>query len=551
MTTDAPATVVRQPSASHTPWPARLLVVLLAALTVLVGDPRPATAAPLVIPAAGAALPLSVVSAAVGGGVSAISAGAAMASAGITAAAVLAGNWAVETVFGWEADAPADLGDPPPSTGNYYGTTFTAAGNTMRIESTGTVDASGFPIDNWYRSPAPSGLYLIRKKSDGTTVPGAIRDDLGDSTNPLSFTHGDPTVTRFFIVNGNWSDSTTCATNCLAEVNAQAAPVAQPPPGGPGTTPLTVTPTTKCQDAGGVVQTVVGTLLKTTRSTADSAVLTFPACPAGSTVVERSAPITRDSDGALIADATDPSGGTSPWAPPVVPATYPDCAGRTCVMTLTRTTPAGDVLSCNAAPEACLSYAAVVAQWPATGTSAATIPRSDTQGNEYACKFGPYPVAVAECQVIPGVGLQPTQVEKDTRCDWELTRPWTWPWTALRCAFVPSPQGMTRWQTRVEVIKARPPANIVVAGVTVVHEGVDEVQCAAETPTGSCQGWTIPTFRVMPEAGTHEVDVLQAAGDRVQSLWGGRLYDLVKAGIVVGGALLIWQRISRSFGGKD
>jgi hypothetical protein len=567
MTTDAPVQHARQASPGHRVGPARLLVVLVTALSVLFYGP-PAQAAPLIIPAAGAALPFSVVSAGVGGGISLVTTGVAIAGAGITAAAALAGNWAVDTLFNWGEDAPDDFGDPEPTDGTptypngwavkEVSRTLNAGGGPSSL--TYDVTIGTLPPDHVNTKVARllcNTMYEGTAFTDGVTLSGTFY--VGDVVRCTTKPYENRTVTAVGMISSVNSSSTLYCTAVPLGVwpsghACTGGPTSTGTTGGtsvePGSTPLTVTPTTMCRHADGSTSTLHGTVVGHVRNDDASKVLTYPACPSGSTVQSRSAPITRDSDGTLLGDAlTGETGTSTPWQPDLVPAEYPDCQNRLCVMTLTKTSPAGDALSCNAQPEACLSYGTVVQTWPQTGTGASTATRPDTEGNEYACKFGPYAVAVAECQVIPGVGVAPTPAEQDTRCDWQLSKPWTWPWTALRCAFEPGSGAMTQWQSRVDRMAARPPANIIVGGIDVVGEAAEDVDsCSSESPDATCAGWTIPVF--LDPTGQYEVDLLASAGDRVQELWGGRLYLVVQVGIVVGGGLLVWNRISASLGAK-
>lgn len=417
-----------------------------------------AYAGPLVIPALGAAaagVPLSVVSAGVGGGVTLLSTGPALASAGLTAAAALAGNWAVSALFTWRDDTPANLGVKP-STSAQVAPGYAFAGpHNESCASTGWLNYATWTApstgDNAYFLYRDPGTGRDTYRFGGDLWP---RCGLGNAGNG-----GDVAghLVALKVVNsageiGVWwgaeADRKLLDAQFGTSSTANLQPVAEAPP-----EPLTITPQRTCSDGS----TVTGTPSKTTRSTASGA-LTWPACPAGTVPTGASAPVTRDSDGVKVAEAIDP------WTPPVVPAAYPDCATYACVMTLTRTLPDGQVITCARAGQ-CSSYADVVKQWPQIGAGASTVPRQAPDGSSYACRFGPYPVAVAECQVIPGAGLAAPAQTASSGCaltDFSLN-PVSWVVVPMRCLWVPTTVGAQMTALRADVA-SKPPGSVVLWG---------------------------------------------------------------------------------------
>lgn len=445
---------------------ARLLVVgVLFPWLVVFGGSSTANAGFLVVPAVAAAgVPLSVVSAGVGGGVALVSTGGALAGAAITAAAALAGSWAVETLFSWDSDAPSDLGDVPVTSGTYgptvgqyyrfdgppgssvkYDYDVVNVGRTVYFTAsldTGRTLGTSMAVKVQCKNPTTGELRAIT--GNGLGGFGSSYSGTSAQTGGCATTTDVVAGFSYHVLNGTTFAAPPSTEALNAPAFLSAGTIGAPsgaPAAGAGETPLTVTPRT-CWTrlADNSTGCTNGAPLDTKRN-APGGLLAFPAPPSGATVTGRAAPITRTSDGVLIADATDPTGGTSPWSPPAVPAVYPDCANRACVMTLTVTDPAGNMQTCGPA-NGCASYAQVVQQYPQVGEAAGTGPRQAPDGSSYQCRFGAYPVAVAECQVIPGVGLPATTTDAGNCMGGVGWNPTTWVTVPVKCAlewaFVPS-----------------------------------------------------------------------------------------------------------------
>lgn len=425
-----------------------------------------AYAGPLtVLPVIAPALPLSVVSAGVGGGISLVSTGAALAGAGITAAATIAGNWAVTALFNWSADAPSTFGDPPPSgdpnaAAWQYGPKHGVAAT---VDAGPYENANGrWQVDYTRHSTHHRGFCYL---SSGATSQ-SCGSGWTDGTGPASYIFpAGATPTHFTLC----SSTTACVQTSTSTVTDETRLAAwwarerltEPAPSGdPGTTSLTARPQRSCSDG----TTVYGSAQTFTRSAGSDVPLAFPPCPSGTVGTGMAAPITRDSDGALQGDAlTGETGTSTPWTPPAVPAAYPDCANYACAMTLTVTAPDGSTFTCTQAGQ-CVGYRDVVKQYPGIGSGAATVARTGPDGNSYQCRFGPYAVAVAECQVIPGAGLGTAAAGvDDSVCKFQLSSPWTWPHSAITCAFGISPATQARVDTTQALLADVPPFNVLPA----------------------------------------------------------------------------------------
>ena len=519
--------------------PRRLGTALLLALlmTLAGGQGSPAHAAPLVVPlVAGAGLPLSVVSAGVGGGVTLVSSGAAMAGAGITAAAALAGNWAVGAVLNWNSGTSSTFGDPPAGSappagwvwnsgtpaqewpgavpGFVQGVTATVPpgdGGTAKIAVT-LGATNGDKSGNYYVALqatwacSPTGniagntaqnvtggqtAYANTRQSTNSTLtlprcqylPSSLPNSASNyRTGSWVLNHhfqvycysggctGNPTGVRAH--NSSWILYSTSDPNY---------PTGSTGPVAPGTTPLTFTPRTCYVTQSGAAGCTAGQSQTTTRSGSGVAV-TFPAPPAGATVTGRSAPITT-ADGTQVGDGLAPGNvGATPtvWQPPAVPARFPDCANRSCVMTLTVTDPAGNTQTCGP-NNACASYASVVQQYPATGEGASTVARQAPDGNSYQCRFGPYAVAVAECQVVPGVGVTAAGPEAENCMGGVGWNPTTWVTVPVKCAlswaFVPSSAPLAQAQATATSLGQAAPFSYVTGTVGWVNDLDAGSQC--------------------------------------------------------------------------
>jgi len=127
----------------------------------------------------------------------------------------------------------------------------------------------------------------------------------------------------------------------------------------------------------------------------------------------------------------------------------------------------------------------------------------------------------------------------------------------IKCLFWPSSGVMTQWSARVDSLKSHPPINVVVAGVQVVSDTLTVLQCPAPDPAhpnNICAGISTSTAgysAFCDQSGTHCADLLQSAGQSMQTTTGGRvIYTMLETAVWVGFAFLVWRRISASVGGK-
>lgn len=130
----------------------------------------------------------------------------------------------------------------------------------------------------------------------------------------------------------------------------------------------------------------------------------------------------------------------------------------------------------------------------------------------------------------------------------------SWSWNLLRglvCLFAPQPSQLTSWSAKVNDIKTHPPVNIMTGGFDLISELVSSSGCAWDSNAGgNCQQAT-SAGDFSTDDGQH-VNFLTAAAQLVQTTTaGGILYDLMKAAIWFGFAWWAWERVSRSFGGKE
>jgi hypothetical protein len=517
-----------------------LVVLLLSAVFVVVGtNARPASAfvgipTPVSLPAtlAGAGMGggEGIVAAVTGGGGGAAAGAAtvAVAPVAVAAAAALAVGAAVYIGWKWKtghtSDYAAQSGAAP---GNTYPAS-TAVGTTFNVPVTTNVGTATWTFTKVatascnYNSnpPCRSDSYsdLAATPSTNTTKPyswnvralsgdanavrprfyhGSLYNGAGSSTNTTYLVDAD-TVT-FVNYNNQGKDLATQTTTTPAATSAAAswttvvhldstAPVGNPTP------TITTTPRSNCQAAGGTAHYVTGTAITYTGATTENNLpgLIAPACPAGEQRIGFDAPTT-GAGGATVASPV------APWTAPTVPSAFPECnpSGQ-CQLTLLQASPAGTTTTCNNT-DACTGWATQPLLAPkrtvwdlATGTQVSVLVPTDPAGNTYRCLWGPYELKASECTTVP---TEPTPAPKptptdtsDTWCDWKLSRPWTWPYTALVCAFVPPPGSVDSSLGGVrDAWNATPPG--VVAGA--VGSVFGPITHLGENVTPDCHG---PSF---------------------------------------------------------
>jgi hypothetical protein len=272
-----------------------------------------------------------------------------------------------------------------------------------------------------------------------------------------------------------------------------------PPPAGggtPGTTVVTTTPTTSCQASGGTAHPVTGTPISYTGNTPSAslpAIVAAP-CPAGESVVGFSTPSTG------AGGATVPSP-VAPWAPVAVPSAFPECnpAGR-CTLVLTQVAPGGQTFVCNNTVE-CDGWEVLPQRAPsrtvknaATGADVVTLPPYDPEGRHYECRWGPYELEAKECKPVrtskpPQTGTDDPTDDGDNGCHWKLSRPWTWPYTALVCAFVPDTALLQAKMTAARAALSASPPGQALAMLSGVGDAIASLD---DRSAGDCHGPLLP-----------------------------------------------------------
>lgn len=189
--------------------------------------------------------------------------------------------------------------------------------------------------------------------------------------------------------------------------------------------------------AGGAAQLV--NLASADYRTTDSPLpnLPVPDCPQGSTRTRWKVTAVPVTPGAgtpqVLVDVRYPSPSDAP--------TYADCLGtHSCVLDYAPPTTAGD-------PEACMWGTHVMPQsdCTTTGSVPAPVDPDSGEGNDDGCSF-------------------------------TVAKPWTWPLSALKCAFVPSPAAVTSFRGSVDGLGGKVPFGFVpaITGLgTAVADGAD------------------------------------------------------------------------------
>lgn len=200
--------------------------------------------------------------------------------------------------------------------------------------------------------------------------------------------------------------------------------------------------TSYCRNAAGSVSTVVADSAVFYESTPDSArpPITAPACPEPLSRV-RWTVVIHPLDG-LTADRPLIDTGTLPTTAPAAHPEYAPCL------------PGGSAYPCKLTLLRLASNGATRPYDPASDYTPDVSKQPDKFPDSWRCEWGPLRVAIAECRTIyqqvpvtrPDVDTDPDSVS----CKWHLTRPWTWPFTAIKCAFVPPPGSLDSTVTQLQ-----------------------------------------------------------------------------------------------------
>jgi hypothetical protein len=204
--------------------------------------------------------------------------------------------------------------------------------------------------------------------------------------------------------------------------------------GSAGTTPapakdLVIRSTAKCRSAAGVMSTVVLDSAVFHDNSPDAyPVIPIPSCEPGTRVKwdAKVHPLDGSFPDKTLISTADLSTQTAPSAHPEYAPCLPGGANYPCALTLQRVLSDGSLRPYDPA----VDYETDPAMQP------------DKFPKAWLCKWGPLKVAVAECSPIykqPPREVPPSTATEDSFCHFKLSRPWTWPYQAIKCAFVPPP----------------------------------------------------------------------------------------------------------------
>jgi hypothetical protein len=385
--------------------------------------------------------------------------------------------------------------------------------------------ASGYQMNAWTLNPAnpnhPTTAERLRMScvfTDGYAVSGGEVFS-GSSTPmcPLSVT-GHGTLAKIKI--------TPDATSERAEVYPPDQAVPPQPTPQSTNADLVVRTTATCSGSGGTVSADSPTFHA---SDAVPPPMVIPACPSGTVRTSwqpKVHPLTDTTvpDTALTPPQTVPAtvAGHTDWAP-----CLPSGASFPCVLTLSAILPDGTTRPYD--PET--DYRTDPAQQP------------DKEPSRWQCKWGTISLAVTECsgiyQQAPRTSAVPPVDAEEDSCHFKVTRPWTWPYQALKCAFVP-PAGT--FETDFGAVRAAWDASV----FGVVEGAVSDVFFPflhMNDGGATCAG---PTINV-PAAHLTNLQPWNACSGLMA--WArGIVYPLATATIYIGGFILAARSISRAIG---
>lgn len=311
---------------------------------------------------------------------------------------------------------------------------------------------------------------------------------------------------------------------------------AAPAPPTPGTTPVTTTTTTQCSGGGSSQQVITYT-----GGSTDLPKITGQ-CPAGQT-------ITGISQTSTAGGQTVPSPMGNITAP-VVPSGYPQCQPLgACQLVLTQHAPGtgAQIATCNQTG-ACFGWAAQPRSAPTqtttttTGATATTQTRAHPDGRYYECRYGPYLIDVDGCAYVPTEPNTDDDLDQEAFCDFQLSKPWTWPLQALKCAFIPRQAVVQEVTGDLMDAWATTPPGVVAGGVSDV---LDPLTGLKDAPAQDCAGPTI-AFDV-PTGQNFSFQPLNACSNLAQYVLGIAM-PLVAAFVYIAGFAAGARILSRTIG---
>lgn len=507
-----------------TPALLRLLVVLLAAVPLVVSSSSKAEAFAPVIPLAPALVPTGVAFATTAGvgahtffgattgvstatlatGAGASAAGVALAPVALAAGAALITGAAL--YFGWKwANGSSNAGtslDPAPGASEFQaGWTYGAkhgvspgVSNVIGPYVCGAVTCVTFTTTGTTHRSF-SWCQSVSTWAAGCSLASGAGFDSSTGTRTLTISQPIAKMNRVVLCFGTnacasvMTGAVTDAPNLVGSwyrANISVVPS--------GSTVVTTRPTSTCSGGG----TVVGEAITYTGATNPSSLppIIAPACPAGETRTGWSTP------------STFPGGGTAPapfapWAPASVPAAYPLCdPPGACLLTLTQTSPDGSVLNCTTS-DVCAGYSVDLSpemvttrtdepqtqlQTKPDGTVVRVLAPTRPDGSTMLCQWGTYTLPIGQCAVIPTErtnALGPPEVDVEDFCNFTIRKPWTWPLTALKCAFIPRQSVLEGHLTPLQdAWGLSPPGMVLDAGGDLITPLVD----LGSAGTGPCEG---------------------------------------------------------------
>lgn len=311
--------------------------------------------------------------------------------------------------------------------------------------------------------------------------------------------------------------------------------------GSSGTTPapskaLVIRSTAKCRSTSGVMST----------ATLDSAtfydnnpdaypVIPVPACEPGTRVKwdAKIHPLDGSFPDKVLFSTNDLSAQTAPSAHPEYGPCLPGGASYPCKLTLQRVASDGTLSPYDPARD--------------YETDPALQPPANPK--EWLCKWGPIKVAVSECKPIyaePPKPVEPSVAVEDGYCHFKLSRPWTWPLQALKCAFVPPPGTFEDAFAGVDFCD-----NAVGVLACAVGDVVGPWTHLGEGASGDCEGGAVGvpvldprTSGTDPDLVLHPWSACSSAAQAVSAFW----IPFSSAAVYFGAFLLGAKTLSRTIG---
>jgi hypothetical protein len=540
-----------------------LAVLVMTSLFVVAGtNARPALA--LVAPPLPVYLPGSLVtgSAVVADAAGTVAVGSAAAAAGGVAVVAaggfaigygsgLAGTAAVKLVWGWASGHSSSYAAIPVQQGGIQaGSLYCMESSTFRTTASdpGTVGTcnANVNLSGTFKNVGTSATVVLCRYTSSS---------LSSTGGPITLgTNGQ--VAQSQLVSGVVAETIRVGSACPAGVGDGRVPgryIGTAPGSVAANNDPTVTtiPTSSC--TGGV--TVSGVAITYKGSDVTPPPMVAPACPAGTSRTGFTTPTTA---GGSTAPAP-----LAPWTAPTIPSAFPECnpAGN-CQLVLTKVAPGGSTFTCNGTDE-CQGWSTLPELAPkrtvwdvTTGTQVLVLVPTAPDGSTYRCQWGPYELKASECKTVPtepGTGTS-TGDEADADgangCHWKLSKPWTWPYTALVCAFVPPPGTFEAGWTSINWCASAP-------GVLTcaVSELVAPFTHLGESgPGADCHGAEIGVPVLDPrttgsdaDLTLHPWDACSNAAQAISGFW----IPFSSAAIYLGGVFLGARMLASTIGAKE